>query len=283
MRSTTAVRPDLPEYRERGCGDTDPETLIEELRLVASVAEPPEVEPGEPFDFSMYFSNPDDVELEAVTWVCTNLGDGCLEAAGSTASIATSTLAPDQSVWTESLAAGDALFGILPETGPLSATAVWTLACEAGSCPLFEDAGDIVSGEPWSDESTEQLSNPLDWMADLPTNGVSLAYRLITVTTETERHNNPSLVLDQDSSPELRKNKTFTLSFTVDGTFSDEARLYNYISAGGFMITDTFVNSGECITIEGTAPKKSGPVTIWAVLNDGLGGTAVWTETVVVQ
>ena len=265
------------------CGDTDPETLVDELRLVASVAEPPEVGPAEPFDFSMYISNPDETDIEAVTWVCTNLGDGCLEASGDSMAVSTTALSASEANWSETLSTATALMGILPETGPLSATAVWTLVCETGVCPLFEEAASMQTGEPWPEDMAESLENPLDWMADLPTKGVTLAYRLITVTTEAERRANPTLELDEVSELELKKSKSFSLSFVVDGDFGDEARLYNYISAGGFAMTDTFVEAGECVTIEGIAPDESGPVTLWIVLNDGLGGTAVWTETLEVN
>lgn len=261
------------------CGDTNPETLVDELRLIASVAEPPEVGPAEPFDFSMYIANPEDSELETVTWVCTNLGEGCLEAAGDSLAVSTNALSAEDISWSETLSTAPALMGILPETGPLSATAIWTLVCEPGVCPLFEEASSLPPQEAWSKDLAERLENPLDWMSDLPTTGVTLAYRLITVTTEVERRENPSLVLDGNPSLELEKGKSFSLSFVVDGDFGDEARLYNYTSGGGFAITDTFVEAGECVTIDGTAPEEAGSITLWAVLNDGLGGTAVWTQT----
>jgi hypothetical protein len=265
------------------CGDTNPETLVDELRLIASVAEPPEVGPAEPFDFSMYIANPEASDVETVTWVCTNLGDGCLEAAGGSLAVSTTTLSAEASSWSETLSTAPALLGILPETGPLSATAVWTLVCDPGLCPMFDEASSLQSQDVWSDDLAERLENPLDWMSGLPTVGVTLAYRLITVTTETDRRANPTLMLDGTPTVELEKGKNFSLSFVVDGDFGDEARLYNYTSGGGFAITDTFVEPGECVTIDGTAPEEAGPITLWAVLNDGLGGTAVWTETIEVN
>ena len=57
---------------------------------------------------------------------------------------------------------------------------------------------------------------------------------------------------------------------------SDEARIFNYTTGGGFTMPDTLVGTGE-ITLEGVAPKESGTVQLWVVLNDGLGGVAVWT------
>ena len=37
-----------------GCGETSPETLVDELRVIASIAEPPEVKPGETFTYTSF-------------------------------------------------------------------------------------------------------------------------------------------------------------------------------------------------------------------------------------
>ena len=53
--------------------------------------------------------------------------------------------------------------------------------------------------------------------------------------------------------------------------------MFNYITGGGFKMTDTLVGEPGEVNRVGFAPKKSGPVDLWVVLNDGLGGVAVWT------
>ena len=87
-----------------GCGETSPETLVDELRVIASIAEPPEVKPGETFTYTSYIANPDNEDTVAATWVCTNLGDGCVEAQGGVDSLGTMEPEGQASVWTRDLA-----------------------------------------------------------------------------------------------------------------------------------------------------------------------------------
>ena len=77
----------------------------------------------------------------------------------------------------------------------------------------------------------------------------------------------------------MKKGEPFSLEFRVSGNFAEDARLYNYISAGGFEMTDTFVNVDDCTIIGGVAPEDEEEAIGWVVLLDGLGGAAVWTAT----
>lgn len=59
-----------------GCGDgPNPETLVDELRIVAAVAEPPEVAPGASFALTVTVARSDDADL--LVWTC---GDTCVQA-----------------------------------------------------------------------------------------------------------------------------------------------------------------------------------------------------------
>lgn len=261
-----------------GCGETSPETLVDELRVLASVATPPEVRPGESFSYESYAANPDDEDLESLTWVCTNLGEGCLEAGGGALSLHTGThdgLAPS---WERTLSVSAGMAPILIETGPLSASQVWTLTCTAGTCPLIAEVGSEDGVDGWSDELAERLANPLDWMSDLPMEGVSLAYQVLTASLSDSPHQNPSLEPDADNPTELSRGTAFDLTFAVDGVFSDQAQLYAYVSDGGFKNLNTFIEPGETVTIQGTTPESGESIRAWIILVDGFGGVGVWTS-----
>ena len=260
-----------------GCGDTAPETLVDELRVMASVAEPPEVHPHMPFSYETYFANPEEVDATAMTWVCTNLGSGCLEAAGGAQSIATEALEGLAPTWQRTLSVSPSLMGVV-QGGPITATQVWTLYCADGVCPVIDAAAGVDPTEPWPESLQDDLSNPTSWMADLPMTGVSLAYQLLTTSLSDDPHQNPTLTPDADVPTSLKRDKSFSIRVQVDGEFSEQAQLYNYITGGGFKNPSTFVTAGDTIELEGTAPKKGDEARIWIVLVDGLGGMAVWTE-----
>jgi hypothetical protein len=259
-----------------GCGETSPETLVEELRVLASIASPPEVRPGELFQYESFAFNPDQESVESLTWVCTNLGDGCLEAGGGALSLYTTELDGLAPKWERSLSVSPGLAPILDETGPLDGTQVWTLTCVAGRCPVIEDARGLDGLTEWPEKLHSDLMNPLEWMADLPMAGVSIAYQLLTTSLSDTPHENPSLEPDSDNPTEFSRGTKFELSFELTGNFTDQAQLYNYASGGGFKSLSTFVNDDEYVTVTGTAPESGDEVHVWVVLVDGYGGIQVW-------
>ena len=237
----------------------------------------------ETFEYSTYVFNPKDEPVDVWTWSCTNLGEGCLEAAGGSESVVRTTVEGLAPTVTRSLSITPALSGILPETGPLTATQVWTLLCEQGACPILEEVESMGATDTWPQETQDLLSDPLSWMPNLPTNGTGLAYQLITTSLEDDLHQNPSLQVSPNNPDSLEKGEPFTLEFRVSGTFTEDARLYNYISAGGFEMTDTFVNVDDCTFLNGVAPEDEDEVFIWVVLLDGFGGADVWTKEMSVR
>lgn len=261
-----------------GCGETSPETLVDELRVIASIAEPPEVKPGETFTYTSYIANPDDEDTVAASWVCTNLGDGCLEAQGGVNSLSHTEPEGQTPVWTRDLSVTPALAPIVAEDA-VTATQLWTLACIRGTCPVIDEIAALSASDAWPDELSEQLANPTNWMSDLPMSGVSLAYQLLTTSLSDEPQTNPTLTATDNRAGLLVRGETFSLSFTVDGTFTEQAQVYNYITGGGFKMANTYVTAGDTVELEGTAPKDGDEAHIWVVLADGLGGVAVWTQT----
>jgi hypothetical protein len=259
------------------CSGPSPETLIDELRVVAVVAEPPEIGAMESTSLEVYVADPKEKGVELVVWACTNFGDGCLESTGGSQSFATAI--PEGGRAIVDLAPSPALKAFTQAGESLEATVIWALACEPGKCPLVDEVAAVESSSPWAGDLADDLSSPMDWLSDLPQSGVSLAYRLITVSgvPPNERHQNPTITPLFEDLPELKNGKRFELGFEVAGDLGDEARVFNYISGGGFKMTDTLVGEPGEVNLVGFAPKKSGPVDLWVVFNDGLGGVAVWT------
>ena len=262
-----------------GCSETSPDTLVDELRIIASVASPPEVAPGQTFGYRSYAANPEEDVLDTLTWVCTNVGNGCLEAQGVHASIHASTETGPAPDWERELSVSPVVEDLLTADESLTATQIWTLVCTTGTCPIIATIGSATGEEPWATNWEGDLANPLPWIADLPMSGVSVAYQLVTTSLSDTPHDNPTIEPAEPIPETLTRGVPFELEFIVDGRFGDQAQLYGYMSGGGFMKLNTFVNAGDRVAIEGTPPDSGDSVRVWMVLSDGNGGTQVWTST----
>lgn len=271
-----------------GCAPgPSPETLIDDLRVVAVVAEPPEVAPGERASFEVTVADPAVRGVELLVWTCTDLGSGCLEGAADEARA-------EGVTWPEVLPVEDgratalidvplALGGVLDAVGedPLMATAVWALACEPGLCPLVEDAR---SGRV----DPADLADPTRWMVDLPLDGVSLGLRSLAVSNREERHQNPVLEPDFDEVPTVAAGEAIDLDFRV-AAVGDSAvgrDIFGYASAGGFDMAPVTSVSTDVTSLTWYAPEdglSGDEVTLWVVLTDELGGSAVWRGTATVE
>ena len=63
------------------CGGPNDETLVDELRVLSMVSNPPEVIPGETYVIQHLTHIPLGTGSERITWPCTFDGTGCAEAA----------------------------------------------------------------------------------------------------------------------------------------------------------------------------------------------------------
>ena len=115
------------------------ETRIEELRLLAMAANPPVVEPGEPFDLELTIADPLRERGEVVVWSC---GPQCeattLPIDGPTLTVPWRSYAP---------------------------VPVWAMACAPGACGDLEQI------------PKDRLADPTGWLQTLPVSGVSAGFR----------------------------------------------------------------------------------------------------------
>lgn len=236
------------------CGGPNPETLLYELRVVAAVADPPEVAVGEPYTLSAVVADPLEEGGEWMIWSC--LGDeGCLAERG--------------------------VLGVDPPTATLLGVApvpAWVMACAPGACDL---AG-----------ATEaQLLDPDAWMQSLPLSGVSLASRFtrLTEAAPEDRATNPVITRAPDTDDALpatvAPGRELRLGFDCPGA---EAA-FGQATAGGFTMVRYDVGDAGNTELVWVAPEDpadvpaaDGLVRLYVVFDSGDGGTAVWEASVAV-
>jgi hypothetical protein len=252
------------------------ETLIDDLRVVAIVAEPPEVAPGATSTLTATVADPTEEGVELLMWTCTDLGEGCVE--GESAEPGTWPASPEVTDGLASVSATVSPFlsAIVDDTEALPLVTVWALACAPGICPTADEL------------SAEQLADPSDLMATLPLEGVALSVASLWTSMRTEPHQNPLLAPDFDSTLTVAPGEEVDLDFLVTrlGDETAELSLYGYASAGGFALPTSPVIDTSPATRTYFAPEDavSGDVIdLWVVLVDDLGGAAVWTGTLLVE
>lgn len=249
------------------------ETLVDELRVVAAVAEPPEVGVGEEVRVQPVVADPQERGGSVLTWVCTPAGEGCLEASGPmdrwlhvgrVESPSAAVLAPTEALAPLTLA----------EDVP---TTLWVLACEDDLCPVMDLAeADLASGAP-SAELEAWLADPFAGVSELPLVGVSLAVRSLTVTSRPveARNTNPRLMVEAGEL-ELDPGADTALVVTVEDAEGDETAIaYGLATAGGFGLPGFLVQDGSAV-LQYYAPEFRSEVGLYVVVDDGRGGTAVW-------
>lgn len=255
------------------------ETLVDELRVIAAVAEPPEVMPAETSNLEVVVADPLQNGAQVAVWACTPAGeDTCVEAGSPLAGrLATGTL--DDGRFFADITVNPAWAAFAgPEPVPAP---IWVLACEPGLCePLAQMAEAEVAGE--ADEALERLlATPTEWVADLPLTGVSLGAKSLYVSTRMpgERNENPTLTVDGDlvSAP----GEELTLEVSVEDT-ETVAEVVGLSTAGGFGLPAFSLLDGRGL-MRWYAPEEPVDVRLYAVATDGAGGTAVWTGQAIVQ
>jgi len=264
-----------------GCGGPNEETLIDELRVVAMVAEPPEVAPGESLDLTTWTHIPENSAIERMTWTCVFQGDGCAEATFEDLDrwiqIEDTSTEPDR---THTLEVPETLASLLTGESEEIWVPTWTLACEPGLCPLFEQvrAKPSAGGAEW-ETLTAALADPYSWMMALPKEGVSLATRTLVVSAREpeQRNQNPRIQATFTNDIQIALEAEETLTFSVED--EDPAlTAWGYTTLGGFESVNEEVSGGtvELSLIAPENPEDIGPGEIYIIINDGRGGNSVW-------
>ena len=255
-----------------GCmAGPQPETLVDDLVVVSLVSDPPEAGPGDTVGMDVHLGVPNDKAVDFLLWTCLPIGeDACLEKDAEQryffVESAEDALQFEQTVPFETA-------GLLAAFGEEVPVFVWAMACEQGLCPLLEQAkaGSI-------DES--DLVNPIESLKTLPFDGVSLAWRTLWLSDRPveERRKNPVLTPDFELPEMVGAGESVTLTFLVDDV-GEEAEAFGYSLSGGFGAVETRVFNGA-VELTWFAPEEleeSGESTLWVVVQDPAGGSALWT------
>lgn len=213
-------------------------TRIDDLRLVAAIAEPPEVAAGETYRLDVVLVEPKGRPVDVVVGWCPpeELGPCEIETpelVGDTASVE--------------------LLGVLPAP-------VWVVACVDGSC---------------RDPDEADLRDPYAWLQRLPLEGVAAGERLTRITDAPpeERHQNPVFTTTPpESLPPVSSDEVVDLTWTAPGA----VRASGLTTAGAFGEVSTELDPEGTAELSWYAPGRAGEADLYVVVDDELGGTALW-------
>lgn len=215
------------------------ETVIDELRIVSAVAEPPEVAPGGAYDLTVTVADPVGEGFELVVFTCPpaelppgvtlDLPPGALDAP----------CAVERPVVDE---LGQA---VVPSVGALPVPQ-WMVACAPGACDV--------------DAARERdLRDPIEWLRSLPLDGVTAAARQVRVVSPPAE---PALVNPEITEvgpirglAEAGPDDPATLSFVVPGARTAFGRA----TVGGFARPQFDVASDGSVTLEWYGPRARDP------------------------
>ena len=274
-----------------GTGPSE-ETLVDELRVLATITDPPEAQAGETVSTSTLVVDPAEAGYDVLSWPCTFTGEGCAEAELSELSGEVwSGLALEEGLSGTSTLGGSTtlspgLADFLTED-PVPLVQLWTLACEPGLCPALELAADAPeAGSEAAAELQAALSDPPASLEALPMEGVSLGVRWVLASTRDPgaRLENPTVsceVLSQDTEePVVAPGEALDFTCFLEGRFTGFAGAWGYTTAGGWEGATYLLDPGvTLIDYAWFAPEEvpADPVVpLWVVVVDGEGGVGLW-------
>ncbi len=271
-----------------GC-DSGPsaETLVDELRVVVMRPVSPEVAPGEAVAVDGVIADPLENGFQRLTWTCTRLGSDCIEGLDPTAAWTglDLDLDPESGLIDSAFVVSPALLEVASDE-PAPLVQLYTLACEPGLCPVIDRAAaDPAPDSTDADALRADLTDPFAMLGDLPITGVSLASWSVDVSIRApdDRREHPTLgecVLTVDGgvvAAPVALEARVEAGCAVEGAVDADAGLWGYATAGGWEgvlaeVEGDPVVADPYIWIAPDAAEEAGPVDLWLVLTDGLGG-----------
>ena len=258
-------------------GMPDETSLIDGVQVVTVLLDPPEVAPGASTDATLLVARPAGDPADVLLWSCTNLGDGCLEAA----------LPPSQwlEAWstagthTRAFAAPEALAAVVTDSVALPVS-LWALACDPGVCGVVDEARAAIDAGAVPASLAKDLADPFGLIGALPIEAVSLARRSLSVSANPTPNENPVIDL---APPEadyavVARGAEVSLTWTV----TDETDVVaDALTTAGAMSNATW--DDHEVTVTWFAPDAPGDATLYLVLEDGSGGAALWTASARVE
>jgi hypothetical protein len=277
-----------------GCMGGNPDTLLEELRVVSLVADPPVFDPTVGTTLTAWVHEDDeDAEVEVLIWTCIPGPDGCLEGGSGTATLPlsnfTTVTTPTDQQATFEVAAVPFLADFFSDGGPPMFT--WALACEVGLCPVIDQVrDDPQAGTPEWRLAYEFLSDPFTGLESLPLEGTAASFKTLEIGVFDTLPTNPVVTLVSPETLTIASGDRLTLRFEVTADVSVTA--FPLATAGGFTETERAVEDGavEVELVAGVPDSEDAPpVPVGTVIQTYVGfeaddgGSAIWRGEVVVE
>lgn len=263
------------------CGGPSDETLIDELRILTAIPDPPEVEPGGRVSIAPVIVDPEQSGVEVLTWLCTIAGppgSPCLELVGPEPG---DSLAAAQGGVAVDLMVSPLLSEALPGADSFLDIEVRVLACAPGLCPVIAQATSERS--ELSDELVDRLSDPVSLLVDLPLEGVSYARRPLRISQRAQEDRLVAPIVsaapaDESPAPESEVG----VRVQVEHPREVPVTVYGFATAGGFGPASVEVVDGEA-ELTWFAPGQSGEVTLWVLASTEDGEEDLWSSTLTVR
>lgn len=262
-------------------------TVIDSLRVVATVLQRPELSEGEAGTVTVYVANPDALEVDVAMWTCLpDEADGCVEAA----------LSGQPSDWlsVSTLSGGEARFSrrvpeeldeVFEVLGSPFELPLYVLACERDACPIMDKLRQAISSGGTDAAFVASLRSPETWLQDVDPLRSSLSVRSVRLTLPdgSNRNENPEFeprfTESTDEVFEAPANSVVDLSFLTSDPNFETVYLYSFTTLGRFAERRVeAVDSVGRTWLE--MPREAGEGQIWVVFDDRDGGNAVYTQQV---
>jgi hypothetical protein len=242
------------------------DTVVDDVRVLAIQADPPEVGPGEASALTVTVVDPAGLAPDVLLWTCLDLGEGCLEAAGPADSWLTLATPADEQILSPRFAP-PALASVLGDELPTLPVPTWALACPPGVCPLIEDAREALGAGAVPEDLAARLAAPEAELASLGFEEVSLARASLWVTSLPESERNRAPVLQ---GVEIDGDQLIVTAEDPDG---DDLQAWPYATAGAFERPQVPLGSDPLVYYP---PDDGGSARLYVVVDDSRGGQALW-------
>lgn len=253
------------------CSGPNEETLVDELRVMSMVVEPPEAAPASSVTVTASIADPLEESPQVMMWSCTNLGEGCAEALDPSQGVTVGT--PIEGQVSASRVVNEMLAPIVQDGTTVLPVFLWTLSCAPGLCPVIDLAAtEPAVGSAEAETLSTFLADPFTGMEDLPLEHTSLAFTQLKVSTRATPVLNPILT-PQFETVTVKAEDSVDLVFNVQD--AGDFTAYGYTTAGGFDAPE-YANEDGVVTLTWFGPAEAGEAKIWVVVNNDTGGTAVW-------
>ena len=224
----------------------NPETLVDDLLVIAAVADPPRVAEDAPWSLAVYVADPRNRGGPVLLWSCDMAG-----------SCDTQLVSPE-----DEIASADMV--------GLGGPTLWLMACAPDICDLV-------------DVAPADLLDPVQWMTRLPLDGVSLAAREVRLADPAEAApaTNPALTAEPEDgwSDTMAPGDSYDLAFSAPGA----ARAWGYSTAGGFRTPVEDIATDGSVELTWIAPETGAETRLYVVFEDDDGGTTVWRGDASIQ